>query len=163
MATELAQAYVQIMPSARGIQGSLSQLMGGEASAAGESAGRSLGGKLVGAALGIVSAAAIGQAFGARLINLKEVYHGIASPIQVTVPDPLFAGMGETFTAGRYHSWVVDPEDFPSCLEVIAQDTEGRQIMGLRHKTYDVKGIQFHPESVLTPQGNQIIRNWLKA
>lgn len=106
---------------------------------------------------------AIGQAFGARLINLKDVYHGIASPIQVTVPDPLFAGMGETFTAGRYHSWVVDPEDFPSCLEVIAQDAEGRQIMGLRHKTYDVKGIQFHPESVLTPQGNQIIRNWLKA
>lgn len=106
---------------------------------------------------------AIGQAFGARLINPKEVYHGIASPIQVTVLDPIFAGMGETFTAGRYHSWVVDPEDFPSCLEVIAQDTEGRQIMGLRHKTYDVKGIQFHPESVLTPQGNQIIRNWLKA
>lgn len=106
---------------------------------------------------------AIGQAFGARLINLKEVYHGIASPIQVTVPDPIFAGMGETFTAGRYHSWVVDPEDFPSCLEVIAQDVEGRQIMGLRHKIYDVKGIQFHPESVLTPQGNQIIRNWLKA
>lgn len=106
---------------------------------------------------------AIGQAFGARLINLKEVYHGIASPIQVTVPDPLFTGMGKTFTAGRYHSWVVDPEDFPSCLEVIAQDAEGGQIMGLRHKTYDVKGIQFHPESVLTPQGNQIIRNWLKA
>lgn len=106
---------------------------------------------------------AIGQAFGARLINLKEVYHGIASPIQVTVLDPIFAGMGETFTAGRYHSWVVDPEDFPSCLEVIAQDAEGGQIMGLRHKTYDVKGIQFHPESVLTPQGNQIIRNWLKA
>lgn len=106
---------------------------------------------------------AIGQAFGARLINLKEVYHGIASPIQVTVPDPLFAGMSKTFTAGRYHSWVVDPEDFPSCLEVIAQDAEGRQIMGLRHKTYDVKGIQFHPESVLTPQGNQIIRNWLKV
>lgn len=106
---------------------------------------------------------AIGQAFGARLINLKEVYHGIASPIQVTVPDPIFGGMGETFTAGRYHSWVVDSEDFPSSLEVIAQDTEGRQIMGLRHKTYDVKGIQFHPESVLTPQGNQIIRNWLKA
>ena len=106
---------------------------------------------------------AIGQAFGARLINLKEVYHGIASPIQVTVPDPIFGGMGETFTAGRYHSWVVDPEDFPSCLEVIAQDAKGKQIMGLRHKTYDVKGIQFHPESVLTPQGNQIIRNWLKA
>lgn len=106
---------------------------------------------------------AIGQAFGALLINLKEVYHGIASPIQVTVPDPIFAGMSKTFTAGRYHSWVVDPEDFPSCLEVIAQDAEGGQIMGLRHKTYDVKGIQFHPESVLTPQGNQIIRNWLKA
>ncbi len=106
---------------------------------------------------------AIGQAFGARLINLKDVYHGIASPIQVTVPDPLFTGMGETFTAGRYHSWVVDPTDLPSCLEVIAKDTEGGQIMGLRHKTYDVKGIQFHPESVLTPNGKQIISNWLKA
>ena len=104
---------------------------------------------------------AIGQAFGARLINLKDV--GIASPIQVTVPDPLFAGMGETFTAGRYHSWVVDPTDLPSCLEVIAKDAEGGQIMGLRHKTYDVKGIQFHPESVLTPNGKQIISNWLKA
>lgn len=106
---------------------------------------------------------AIGQAFGARLINLKDVYHGIASPIQVTVPDPLFTGMGETFTAGRYHSWVVDSTDLPSCLEVIAKDTEGGQIMGLRHKTYDVKGIQFHPESVLTPNGKQIISNWLKA
>lgn len=106
---------------------------------------------------------AIGQAFGARLINLKDVYHGIASPIQVTVPDPLFTGMGETFTAGRYHSWVVDPTDLPSCLEVIAKDAEGGQIMGLRHKTYDVKGIQFHPESVLTPNGKQIISNWLKA
>lgn len=106
---------------------------------------------------------AIGQAFGARLINLKDVYHGIASPIQVTVPDQLFTGMGETFTAGRYHSWVVDPTDLPSCLEVIAKDAEGGQIMGLRHKTYDVKGIQFHPESVLTPNGKQIISNWLKA
>ncbi len=106
---------------------------------------------------------AIGQAFEAHLINLKEVYHGIASPIRVTVPDPLFAGMGETFTAGRYHSWVVALDDFPSSLEVIAQDADDGQIMGLRHKTYDVKGIQFHPESVLTPRGNQIIRNWLKV
>lgn len=106
---------------------------------------------------------AIGQSFGARLINLKEVYHGISSKIEVTSQEPLFEGMGNSFVAGRYHSWVVSPENLPDCLEVTATEAESKQIMALRHKTFDVKGIQFHPESVLTPNGKRIIENWLKA
>lgn len=105
---------------------------------------------------------AIGEAFGATLENLKEVHHGISSAIKVLRPDPLFEGLGESFEAGRYHSWVVSHENFPDCLEITAEDNEG-EIMALRHRTYDVKGIQFHPESVLTPQGMQIISNWLNA
>ena len=106
---------------------------------------------------------AIGQVFGAKLINLQEVYHGISSVIDVVADEPLFKGMGNPFMGGRYHSWVVDPENLPECLEVTAIERESRQIMALRHKEYDVKGIQFHPESVLTPNGKTIIENWLKA
>lgn len=106
---------------------------------------------------------AIGQVFGAKLINLQEVYHGISSVINVVADEPLFKGMGNPFMGGRYHSWVVDPENLPECLEVTAIERESRQIMALRHKEYDVKGIQFHPESVLTPNGKTIIENWLKA
>ena len=106
---------------------------------------------------------AIGQVFGATLINLQEVYHGISSVIDVVADEPLFKGMGNPFMGGRYHSWVVDPENLPECLEVTAIERESRQIMALRHKEYDVKGIQFHPESVLTPNGKTIIENWLKA
>lgn len=106
---------------------------------------------------------AIGQVFGAKLINLQEVYHGICSVIDVVADEPLFKGMGNPFMGGRYHSWVVDPENLPECLEVTAIERESRQIMALRHKEYDVKGIQFHPESVLTPNGKTIIENWLKA
>lgn len=106
---------------------------------------------------------AIGQVFGAKLINLQEVYHGISSVIDVVADEPLFKGMGNPFMGGRYHSWVVDPENPPECLEVTAIERESRQIMALRHKEYDVKGIQFHPESVLTPNGKTIIENWLKA
>lgn len=106
---------------------------------------------------------AIGQVFGAKLINLQEVYHGISSVIDVVADEPLFKGMGDPFMGGRYHSWVVDPENLPECLEVTAIERESRQIMALRHKEYDVKGIQFHPESVLTPNGKTIIENWLKA
>lgn len=106
---------------------------------------------------------AIGEAFGARLVNLKEVYHGVATPIILTEePAGLFEGMGKRFEAGRYHSWVVSEEHFPDCLEITARD-EHDYIMGLRHKTLDVSGVQFHPESVLTPEGARIIRNWLKA
>ena len=106
---------------------------------------------------------AIGEAFGARLENLSEVFHGIASEIQVVSDDILFKNMPGTFMAGRYHSWVVSKEDFPECLEITAVDTRDNRIMGLRHRHYDVRGIQFHPESVLTPQGKTIIRNWLNC
>lgn len=106
---------------------------------------------------------AIGEAFGAQLENLSEVFHGIASEIQVVSDDILFKNMPGTFMAGRYHSWVVSKEDFPECLEITAVDTRDNRIMGLRHRHYDVRGIQFHPESVLTPQGKTIIRNWLNC
>ncbi len=106
---------------------------------------------------------AIGQAFGAELINLTDVYHGISSEIIMMAEEPLFDGMGKTFQAGRYHSWVVDSNNLPDCLEVTAIEAETKQIMAIRHKQYDVKGIQFHPESVLTPNGKRIIENWLKA
>lgn len=105
---------------------------------------------------------AIGEAFGATLSNLKEVYHGIASQIHVVAPDPLFAGLPETFEAGRYHSWIVDKENFPEELEITAEDDNGR-IMALAHRRYDVRGVQFHPESVLTPVSRSLIENWLKA
>ena len=88
---------------------------------------------------------------------------GIPEVIDVVADEPLFKGMGNPFMGGRYHSWVVDPENLPECLEVTAIERESRQIMALRHKEYDVKGIQFHPESVLTPNGKTIIENWLKA
>lgn len=103
---------------------------------------------------------AIGQAFGARLTNLSQVFHGIQSPCHRTLDDPLFDGIPETFPVGRYHSWVVDRQNFPDTLEITALSDEG-QIMALRHKHYDIRGIQFHPESVLTPHGKQMINNWL--
>ena len=104
---------------------------------------------------------AIGEAFGAKLINLTDVHHGVSSDIRILADDPLFNGLDRMLRVGRYHSWVVSKEDFPDCLEITAEDTEEGQIMGLRHKTYNVRGIQFHPESVLTPRGKEIIKNWL--
>ena len=108
---------------------------------------------------------AIGQAFGGKLTNLTKVYHGIATPItvnsnQLTVNRGLFAGLGYEFIVGRYHSWVVSDEGFPEELEVTARD-ENNFIMALQHKTLDVQGVQFHPESVLTPSGETIMRNWI--
>lgn len=103
---------------------------------------------------------AIGQAFGARLENLTEVYHGVQTPVTILKEDILFKGLGKEIPVGRYHSWVVSREDFPDCLEITAESREG-QIMALRHPIYKVYGIQFHPESVLTPQGKEIIRNFL--
>lgn len=103
---------------------------------------------------------AIGQAFGATLENLSEVYHGVQTPIDIIEQDALFDGLGRQILVGRYHSWVVSPDNFPSCLQITATSGEG-QVMALRHKTYDVRGIQFHPESVLTPQGRLIIQNFL--
>lgn len=104
---------------------------------------------------------AIGEVFGGHIINLEKVYHGIATKINVIVDDePLFQGLGKTLEVGRYHSWVVDQTDFPDTLEITSQDENG-QIMSLRHRTLDVKGVQFHPESVLTPFGKQILANWV--
>lgn len=105
---------------------------------------------------------AIGECFGARLRNLENVYHGVATPVEIVAPDPVFEGMEDGFEAGRYHSWVVDSVDFPDCLEITARDAKGG-IMALRHREYDVRGFQFHPESVLTPKGERLLRNWLSG
>ncbi len=103
---------------------------------------------------------AIGEVFGGKLINLEEVYHGVATNVTITVDDePLFEGLDKTIEVGRYHSWVVDP-NLPDSLEATSVDSNG-QIMSLRHKVYDVKGVQYHPESVLTPQGKKILKNWI--
>ncbi|MBS1607813.1 MAG: aminodeoxychorismate/anthranilate synthase component II, partial [Bacteroidetes bacterium] len=120
---------------------------------------------------------AIGQAFGGKLVNLSTVYHGIATNIKIVnhessivngqdsrltshVSRNLFDGIPGEFEVGRYHSWVVSDENFPDELEITARD-DNNYIMGLQHKRYDVQGVQFHPESVLTPKGEQIMRNWL--
>lgn len=121
---------------------------------------------------------AIGQAFGGELINLSSVFHGVATPVRVVrrqtsngkvnevtrltshVSRNLFEGLPDELEVGRYHSWVVSKENFPRELEITAEDESG-MIMGLQHSTYDVQGVQFHPESVLTPMGEQIMRNWL--
>ena len=113
---------------------------------------------------------AIGQAFGGRLVNLSTVYHGVSTPVKILRPgrngakrdNDLFEGLPNEMEVGRYHSWVVSEEGFPAELEVTARD-EKNYTMALRHRTLDVQGVQFHPESVLTPQGEQIVKNWLKA
>lgn len=104
---------------------------------------------------------AIGEAFGGSLTNLKDVYHGVATNIELCSPDYIFEGLDPEFEVGRYHSWIVSKEDFPACLEITAVDKHN-QIMALKHKEYDIHGVQFHPESVLTPQGAVIIRNFLE-
>lgn len=103
---------------------------------------------------------AIGEVFGAGLVNIDHVFHGVQTPVHITAPDYIFNGLPETIDVGRYHSWVVDGKGLPDCLEVTALSDEG-QIMALRHKTYDVHGIQFHPESILTPRGREIIHNFV--
>ena len=108
---------------------------------------------------------AIGEAFGGKLINLSTVYHGVATPVRIGkqesgVNSQLFNGLPDVIEAGRYHSWIVSDENFPDELEVTARD-DNNYIMGLQHKKYDVQGVQFHPESVLTPMGEKIMRNWL--
>jgi anthranilate synthase component 2 len=104
---------------------------------------------------------AIGVAFGGKLINLDTVYHGVAMPLKnIDRTNVLFKGIAEGVEVGRYHSWIVSGEDFPAELEVTAKDAHG-YIMALQHKTYDIQGVQFHPESILTPCGETILRNWL--
>ena len=128
---------------------------------------------------------AIGEAFGGKLVNLSSVYHGVATPVTIVkrdaaneegetfskaynvslaplVKQDLFRDLPETIAVGRYHSWVVDDQDFPTELEITARDENG-YIMALQHKTYDIQGVQFHPESILTPEGETILRNWLNA
>lgn len=104
---------------------------------------------------------AIAEAFGGSLINLSEIFHGVATPAEVVKSDTkIFKGLASGLEVGRYHSWVVNRKDFPNELEITAIDDEG-MIMALQHKTYDVHGVQFHPESILTPEGEAIIRNFL--
>jgi len=121
---------------------------------------------------------AIGEAFGGKLTNLSSVFHGVATPISIVKRETsnvnaenslltthyscknLFEGLDDTFPAGRYHSWIISKENFPGELEITAEDENG-YIMALQHKTFDVQGVQFHPESVLTPDGERIMRNWL--
>ena len=105
---------------------------------------------------------AIAEAFGGQLYNLSRPMHGIATPIKVTDADEkLFAGLPESFKVGRYHSWVVDQKGLPDVLTVTAIDERDNSIMALRHKQYDVRGVQFHPESVLTEYGKRMMQNWL--
>jgi anthranilate synthase component 2 len=110
---------------------------------------------------------AIGEAFGGSLTNLSTVYHGVATPIQLQAVsrklqgNAVFQGFNNELIVGRYHSWVINEENFPAELEITARD-QHNYIMALQHKTYDVQGVQFHPESVLTPDGEKIMRNWLK-
>jgi anthranilate synthase component 2 len=106
---------------------------------------------------------AIAEVFGGTLINLTTVYHGIATPVTFSSPRHyLFEGLPETIEAGRYHSWIVDYKTLPRCLTIEAIDENG-QIMALSHKNFDICSVQFHPESVLTPTGINIISNWLKV
>jgi anthranilate synthase component 2 len=116
---------------------------------------------------------AIGEAFGGTLVNLSTVYHGVATKIRVgresgviaseakQVGSRLFEGLPAELEVGRYHSWVISDKNFPEELEITARD-DNNYIMALQHKTFDLQGVQFHPESVLTPKGEDILRNWLK-
>jgi len=105
---------------------------------------------------------AIGESFGANLMNLDTVFHGLATPITVNVEDIIFNNCPKTFTVGRYHSWVVDTHFFPEDLQITATDENGN-IMALKHKIYDVRGVQFHPESILSEYGEILIKNWLNS
>jgi len=104
---------------------------------------------------------AIAESFGGKLINLRDVFHGVATPIDVIAEHVLFEGLAKNLVVGRYHSWIVSPDGFPEELQITARDSEG-EIMALKHKTFDVHGVQFHPESVLTPCGKEIMKNFLE-
>ncbi len=121
---------------------------------------RAYGGKkpILGVCLG---QQAIGEVYGGQLTNLDQVFHGIATTIDVTKDDTvLFKGLDSKVDVGRYHSWVVARENFPPSLEITAVDENG-QVMALRHRELDIRGVQFHPESVLTPEGKAMIKNWV--
>ncbi|MEL6812582.1 MAG: aminodeoxychorismate/anthranilate synthase component II [Bacteroidota bacterium] len=104
---------------------------------------------------------AIGEVFGGTIQNLSKVFHGVATRAMILVEDePLFEGLGKEIEIGRYHSWVVSKDNFPEVLEITSLD-ENDQIMSLRHREFDIRGVQFHPESVLTPKGKEMIKNWV--
>ena len=105
---------------------------------------------------------AIGEAYGGSLKNLETVFHGIATPINIILEDIIFNGCPKTFTVGRYHSWVINNNQLPTELQITATDEQGN-IMALKHRTHDVRGVQFHPESILSEYGEMMIHNWLKA
>ena len=104
---------------------------------------------------------AIAEVFGAKLKNLDEVFHGVASKIDIIKKDYIFNNLSNPLNVGRYHSWVVE-EPIPDCLEILAYD-ENKQIMAFKHKDYDIRGVQFHPESILTEEGKALLNNWLKT
>ena len=105
---------------------------------------------------------AIGEVFGGQLENLDNVFHGVATPVNIiSKKEKLFNGLPETFAVGRYHSWVVSNNKLPDCFDKTAVDDNG-QIMGLTHKVYDVRGVQFHPESIMTEHGMDMLRNWIE-
>ncbi len=105
---------------------------------------------------------AIAEVFSGSLINLSKVHHGVATQVELVQPQHyIFEGLPPQIEVGRYHSWVVNPADFPRCLKITALDASG-EIMALEHREFDVCGVQFHPESILTPQGKEIVFNWLK-
>lgn len=104
---------------------------------------------------------AIGEAFGGTLVNLSQVFHGVATPVTIIADDYLFKNLPRQIEVGRYHSWVIEKETLPEEIEVTGVCDEG-YIMSLRHKEYDIRGIQYHPESILTPSGKSIIKNWLE-
>lgn len=105
---------------------------------------------------------AIAEAFGGSLINLTEIYHGVATESKQVKEHSIFKNLPETLEVGRYHSWAVNPDDFPEELEITSIDKNG-MIMSLKHKTYDVHAVQYHPESILTPDGKKILANWLSV
>ena len=105
---------------------------------------------------------AIAEAFGGQLVNLSDVYHGVATNANILTEDVLFKGLPQQIEVGRYHSWIVDADTLPQEFEITSTSDEG-YIMSLRHRHFDIRGIQYHPESVLTPQGKHIIDNWLHA
>ncbi len=103
---------------------------------------------------------AIAEAFGGKILNMNKVLHGIATPVAVKGDTILYEGIPQSFEAGRYHSWIVKKEGLPTCFEITSFDDEG-EIMSMKHKEYDVEGVQFHPESVLTPDGEKMLKNWI--
>jgi anthranilate synthase component 2 len=103
---------------------------------------------------------AIGEVFGGSLINLEKVYHGVASKITIIENDVIFTNLPNEIEVGRYHSWVISNDNFPQNLIITSID-ENKQIMSVKHSVYDVRGVQFHPESILTPYGKRILENWL--